>query len=150
MRIIFLFGVVFFGPCFAAEAEAGGNTAPVIEPVSDDINRRLERIEKILDNKALLNLLERVESLEVEISTLRGELEVQKHTVEQLKQKQRDLYTDVDKRLQLIESNKSTADISTIRPATGSTINDTEATQQAITTDKKLPTPMMLKNRLTG
>ena len=50
-------------------------------------------------------MLELLESLKTEVSTLRGEIEVQTHTIEQLKQRQRDLYTDVDKRLQRIEQN---------------------------------------------
>ena len=54
-------------------------------------------------------MLELLESLKTEVSALRGDIEVQTHTVEQLKQKQRDLYTDIDRRLQRIESNKSTA-----------------------------------------
>ncbi|MCG8379177.1 MAG: tol-pal system protein YbgF [Proteobacteria bacterium] len=110
MRIIIVFFsliFVFVNVALAEEATTEGNQAPVVEPVTQDINARLQRVEKFLDNKALLDMLEVLESLKVEVNTLRGEIEVQTHTIEQLKQKQRDLYTDVDQRLQRMESNST-------------------------------------------
>ena len=110
MRIIIVFFsliFVFVNVALAEEATVEGNQAPVVEPVTQDINARLQRVEKFLDNKALLDMLEVLESLKVEVNTLRGEIEVQTHTIEQLKQKQRDLYTDVDQRLQRMESNST-------------------------------------------
>jgi len=65
-------------------------------------------------------MLELLESLKLEITTLRGEVEVQTHTIDQLKQKQRDLYTDVDKRIQRIESNPSANETTTDSIATDS------------------------------
>jgi len=94
---------------YAEDTDSAENKAPVYEPITQDLSGRLDRVEKILDNRALLDMLELLESLKTEVSALRGDIEVQTHTVEQLKQKQRDLYTDIDKRLQRIESSKSTA-----------------------------------------
>lgn len=88
-------------------ANAEDNNAPVSEPNANDINARLDKVEQSLNNRGLLDMLELLESLKVEMSTLRGQIEVQTHTIEQLKQRQRDLYTDVDKRIQRIEQNKS-------------------------------------------
>lgn len=114
MRIIIcLISFVFFNAALAEETKTTENKAPVFEPITQDIGGRLDRVEKFLDNKALLDMLELLESLKVEVSTLRGEIEVQTHTIDQLKQKQRDLYTDIDSRLQRIELNKTTADSST-------------------------------------
>ncbi len=110
MRIVigfFSLIFVFVNVALAEEATVEGNQAPIVEPVTQDINARLQRVEKFLDNKALLDMLEVLESLKVEVNTLRGEIEVQTHTIEQLKQKQRDLYTDVDQRLQRMESNST-------------------------------------------
>jgi len=94
---------------YAGDTASTENKAPVYEPITQDLSGRLDRVEKILDNRALLDMLELLESLKTEVNALRGDIEVQTHTVEQLKQKQRDLYTDIDRRLQRIESNKSTA-----------------------------------------
>lgn len=104
--LICLISLVFvFSNSVFAEGETE-NKAPVFEPITQDINARLERVEQFLNNKGLLDILDEMESLKVEVSKLRGEVEVQTHTIDQLKQKQRDLYTDVDKRLQRVESNK--------------------------------------------
>jgi tol-pal system protein YbgF len=104
MRLFICFvSFLLFNSAFAEEAAE--NKVPVYEPITQDIGGRLDRVEKILNNKALLDMLEVLESLKTEVSTLRGEIEVQTHTIDQLKQKQRDLYTDIDKRLQRLESN---------------------------------------------
>ncbi len=106
--LIFLTGFFIFHAVLAEDKEST-NKAPVYEPITQDINGRLEKIEKIVNNNALLDMLELLESLKLEVNKLRGQVEVQTHTIEQLTQKQRDLYTDVDKRLQRVESNKTTA-----------------------------------------
>lgn len=103
--IYFMGLVLLFSNSAFAEGETE-NKAPVFEPITQDISGRLDRVEQIISNKALLDILDEMESLKVEVSKLRGEIEVQTHTIDLLKQKQRDLYTDVDKRLQRVESNK--------------------------------------------
>ncbi|MDE0157916.1 MAG: tol-pal system protein YbgF [Gammaproteobacteria bacterium] len=68
------------------------------------IAERLERIESALSNQGLLEMVQQIQSLEVEINRLSGEMEVQNHVLEQLKKRQRDLYTDIDRRLQRLEN----------------------------------------------
>jgi tol-pal system protein YbgF len=115
MRLfICLFSFIFLIPVQAEDTETAETKAPVFEPISQDLSGRLDKLEKAINNKALLDMLELLESLKIEISTLRGEVEVQTHTIEQLKQKQRDLYTDVDNRIQRIESNNSATDESVV------------------------------------
>lgn len=104
---ICLVSFFIFNTALAGDTETTEDNAPVYQPITEDINARLTKVEKIVNNQALLDMLELLESLKIEISTLRGEVEVQTHTIEQLKQKQRDLYTDVDGRIQRIESNKT-------------------------------------------
>ena len=72
-------------------------------------------------------MLESLESLKTEINTLRGEIEVQGHTIDQLKQKQRDLYTDLDRRLELSGSNNTSDD-----PSNDLQVLDTNANQEII------------------
>ena len=118
----------------AEELESTENQAPVFEPITGDINARLDRIEKTLNNQALLDMLELLESLKIEVSTLRGEIEVQTHTVDQLKQKQRDLYTDIDRRLQRLETNQTTAtkakELQTLSAVESESGNTGEAAEQ--------------------
>ena len=65
-------------------------------------------LERLLGSEALVKLFEEVESMAIEIRDLRGQLEVQTHTINQLKQRQRELYLDVDQRLQRVESAGTT------------------------------------------
>tara|TARA_Y100000590_G_scaffold393561_1_gene471959 strand:+ start:458 stop:1321 length:864 start_codon:yes stop_codon:yes gene_type:complete len=123
MRILIcLFSFILFGVALADEKNTGESLTPVYEPVTSDISERLEKIEKQLNNSALLEMLESLESLKTEINTLRGEIEVQTHTIDQLKQKQRDLYTDLDKRLERLGHNKinenSPSDLQTLNANT--------------------------------
>ena len=139
MRILVcLIGLVTFNSTLAEETKTTENEAPVFEPITQDINARLDRVEKILDNKALLDMLGELESLKVEVSTLRGEIEVQTHTIDQLKQKQRDLYTDIDRRLQRIELNKTAADTSTQLDTLNTGANQEETTEENTAGDQGL------------
>lgn len=109
MRFIILLTVsVVFNTAFAEEADTTKKINPIRDPITGDYNARLEKVERAVNNSALLDMLDLLESLKTEVSSLRGEIEVQTHTIEQLKQKQRELYTDVDGRLQRVEKNGST------------------------------------------
>jgi tol-pal system protein YbgF len=68
-----------------------------------DIIQRLDRIERLLQSQGLLDMLQQIEALQQEISSLHGDMEFQNHTLDQLKKRQRDLYTDIDQRLQGLE-----------------------------------------------
>jgi tol-pal system protein YbgF len=128
MRIfICLISFVFFGIALADEKDADESLTPVYEPEINNVDKRLEKIEKQLNNSALLEMLESLESLKTEINTLRGEIEVQGHTIDQLKQKQRDLYTDLDKRLELSGNNNTSDD-----PSNDLQVLDTNANQEII------------------
>ena len=93
--------LVAFSACLA-HATGTFAQAPVVD--ARDLDERLKRIERLIASEGLLKLFEEVESLGIEVRELRGQLEVQAHTIEQLKQSQRQLYLDTDQRLQRIES----------------------------------------------
>lgn len=131
MRLFtFVLSLVLFTAVSAEDTTATTDKAPVYEPITQDLSGRLARVEKILDNRALLDMLELLESLKTEVNSLRGEIELQTHTVDQLKQKQRELYTDIDRRLQRIESNKATTS-----SAPDLKVLDTAANQDDVTTE---------------
>lgn len=68
-----------------------------------DLEMRVQKIERIISNKILLDLIQRIGSLEEEIRVLRGEVESQSHNAEVMKKRQRDLYLDGDRRLRDLE-----------------------------------------------
>ncbi len=57
-------------------------------------------------NKTMLEMLGRVESLQVEIQQLRGLVEQQSYEISHLKKRQQNIYADVDVRLQQMEGKK--------------------------------------------
>lgn len=56
-----------------------------------------------LEMRRMVDLLERLDRMEREVRQLRGDLEVEAHDVKELKQRQRELYLDVDRRLRALE-----------------------------------------------
>lgn len=64
---------------------------------------RVKRLERILDNQGLVDMLLRIENMQNELQILRGEIELHNHELEQIKQRQRDLYVDIDRRLLRME-----------------------------------------------
>lgn len=96
--------------------------APVREAGS--VSQRLDRIEQSLQNQGLLDMMQQLQGLQQEIKNLRGEIEVQNHTIEQLQQRQRALYTDMDQRLQGLERGSAgTGTTATLAPATGAGVD---------------------------
>lgn len=90
-----------FVGCLACSAGALAQ-APVVD--TRELDERLKRIERLFGSDSLFKLFAEVESLGTEVRELRGQLETLSHTVNQLKERQRELYLDVDQRLQRIES----------------------------------------------
>src|SRR5262245_41553607 len=69
-----------------------------------DIEARLLRIERIVENQSLVELSSAVEALRSETAALRGEIETLRFETENSDNRQRELYVDVDRRLQQIET----------------------------------------------
>ena len=74
---------------------------------------RLAKLERSLEGRGLVDLLQQVESLQQEVSSLRGQIEEQSHTIEQLRKTQRATYVDLDQRLQGIEQRSTVGSIIT-------------------------------------
>ncbi|HHH48408.1 MAG TPA: tol-pal system protein YbgF [Gammaproteobacteria bacterium] len=86
--------------------------APVIEASTqpgvpakavEALEARLARVERLLENRTLVDMALALESLQRENQQLLGQLEEQGHELERLKKRQRDLYLDIDRRLAKLE-----------------------------------------------
>ncbi len=69
----------------------------------DEVNARLSRVERVLD-QSLLEQLQRVDGLERELRQLRGEIESLNNEISTLKRRNADLYDDTDFRLTELET----------------------------------------------
>lgn len=79
----------------------GAGAAQGAEP--EELNQRVERLERLMNSRGLVDMQMRLESLQREMQTLRGQLEEANHMLEELGQRQRDLYLDLDRRLVQME-----------------------------------------------
>lgn len=90
------------------------------------MEQRLATIDRVLDSQSLVQLMGRVEELQNAVRTLRGEIETLRYDLDGVRQRQRDVYVDLDQRLQALES--ATGGRTGTSPANG---NDSEAYQAA-------------------
>jgi tol-pal system protein YbgF len=68
---------------------------------------RLDSIERKLDSRGLMDLLNRVEQMQREIQQLRGDIEVQGHTLQEIQRRSREQYLDIDRRLQQADGGQA-------------------------------------------
>lgn len=72
-------------------------------PSADELDKRLTVLERRMDNAALAEMSNEMQGLRREVQQLRGEVDLLKREIAEIKQRQRDLYMDVDSRLQELE-----------------------------------------------
>ncbi len=74
-----------------------------VSAAGETTEQRIQRLERLLDSGVLVEMQQRLETLQMENQQLRGELESQAHELNGLKQRQRELYLDADRRLSRVE-----------------------------------------------
>lgn len=75
----------------------------------NSLRQEVTRMGRLIDNRAMIELMQNVEGLANEISQMRGELEQQTHDTNEIKKRQRELYLDIDRRLRALESRAVSA-----------------------------------------
>ena len=68
------------------------------------LRQEVTRMGRLIDNRAMIELMQSVQGLASEISQMRGELEQRLHDTTEIKKRQRELYLDIDRRLRALES----------------------------------------------
>jgi len=92
-KFFVLLSTLIAGAAFAAPApvrEAGNN-----------LEERIARLERMLEarNQAQLEMQQQLDAVENDVNSLRGEVEVHGHKLEQILARQRDLYQELERRL---------------------------------------------------
>lgn len=97
----------------------------------DDVDQRLGRVERVVNSQSLLQLSQRIDTLESQLRDLRGQVEELQNSNELLRKQQRDLYADLDKRLTALDASlKSGA-----APVAGSAAGGSGSSDAAVPTD---------------
>jgi tol-pal system protein YbgF len=88
-------------------ALSGCAVSPEEDPVQirlKDLDGRVQRIERVLTNQSLLELAQRIDTLQADLRTIRGEVEMLQNQSEGGKNQSRALYGDLEKRLAALET----------------------------------------------
>ncbi len=84
---------------------ARGETGTAATSLED----RVRRLERLMNNQALVDMLRRLEEVQQETELLRGDMEELGHSLDGLKNRQRDIYVDIDRRIQQLETRGASA-----------------------------------------
>jgi tol-pal system protein YbgF len=104
MRVLPLAAAFVFAGCATTPPEAD----PVLIKL-DELDARLERVERVVNNDSLIQLAAQVEELQLELRQIRGEVETLRFDTESAAARQRDQYLDIDRRLQALASGTAGA-----------------------------------------
>ena len=86
---------------------AGCAVSPEEDPVQirmNDIDARLQRIERVMTNQSLLEMAQHIDALQAELRTMRGEVELLQNESQGGKAQTRSLYGDLEKRVAALET----------------------------------------------
>lgn len=96
-----------FAVALSVLALGGCAVSPEEDPVyirMNDLDARVQRIERVLTNQSLLELAQRIDALQSEVRNLRGEVELLQNETQGGKTQSRNLYGDLEKRLAALET----------------------------------------------
>lgn len=69
-----------------------------------ELEQRIAQLERRLESRSLLDMLDQLTTLQREVQELRGRVEEQSYALEGMQKRQRDLYLDIDRRMHRLEA----------------------------------------------
>jgi len=104
---------VVFVVAVVAVLAAGCASAPAADdPIQlklNDIDARVTRIERVISNQSLVELAQHLDQVQADVRQLRGRVEELEYNAEAMHKQQRDLYSDLDKRIAALGGGSSGA-----------------------------------------
>ncbi len=98
--------------CLALIGLGGCATPPEKDPVQiklKELDARVERIERVVTNQSLLELVNEMESLRGDVRSMHNDVDLLNNSLEQARKQQRNLYADLDQRLKAQEARATQA-----------------------------------------
>jgi tol-pal system protein YbgF len=105
------------------------------------LSEEMSRMSRLVDNPAMLEMIQQVDQISEDVNLLRGELELQGNDITEIKKRQRELYQDIDRRLRDMESRAvSQAPVAPVVPQTTAPVQPAvEPSGSALETPSLLP-----------
>lgn len=97
--------------------------APVTDLNDTSLERRLDVLERIVNSRTdmQLNIQRQLDSVQDEVSELRGTLELHNHQLEQILERQRELYLEIDRRIESVSTGSKSNSVANTSSAGGQT-----------------------------
>lgn len=127
--------VIAIGVCLLSSIAIAGKET---DAKLNALDARIQRIERVVDNQALLSMAKRIEDLQRQVQELRGENERLGHELNSLKTRQREQYLELDSRIH-VKAGDSTSN--TVSVDSSGNSNSTESTQRLETIPTQTTTP---------
>lgn len=108
-----------------------------------DLAARVAKLEQVLSNRGLIELLNEVERLKQDNQKLHGQVETLGYEIDRLKKSQATAYTDLDRRLQTVETGgeRGVGELPMLAPAPGDAVAGTPAPQSALRVETETGEP---------
>ena len=127
---------------------AGGSAVWAQDITAQGLNQRIQRLERVLDNSALINMVQQMEALQNEVRQLRGQLEQNANALESMRERERKLYLDTNSRIQALESGGGGSSLDSLESLEGLedipldeiSLEDAEPVQEAVVVTPVQPT----------
>jgi tol-pal system protein YbgF len=101
---------IFAAALLATLAGCASTSSPEEDPVNvrlNDIDNRLGGVERVVQNKSLVEMAQRLDAQQNELRLLRGRIEELENSNEALRKQNRDLFADLDKRVQALQGGNA-------------------------------------------
>ena len=95
-------------------------------------DQRIKRLERLLKNQDLLEMLMQLQALRREVSQLRGDMEVMTHNLGEIKKQQKNIYLDLDQRLSQLDQKINTAVLAVDSQTAENSLNAPAAVSQGL------------------
>jgi len=106
--------------CFVVGSSAFSAMAVESDVISMmSVKQRLERIERMVGSEMLMQQSQQIQALREEITVLREQLDQQGYELSTIKQRQRSLYLDMDRRINAVETSAPASGLSKPVPSPG-------------------------------
>ena len=90
-----------------ARSQKSASSLAEVQKNMNNLQQEVSKVGRLVDNRGMLEMLQRLDELSDEVSQLRGEIEQQGHDIGGIKKRQRELYLDIDRRLRDLENRTS-------------------------------------------
>lgn len=108
--------------------------APVVDVNSSDFEARLAAIESILDSRteSQHRIQSQLDDMQMEVDELRGAIEVHTNQLEKILQRQRELYLEIDKRVEALKASTTSVTQPIDSTTVGATVTPPVSTPVAV------------------